>query len=253
QTNVSNRVGAIQIVVGVIMLLIGILFAFLGNRMFRLVMFASGFVYLGFGVLLICIRVHPPGDSAGRTVGYIIAGSVCGVIGGILFACVWWLGLAGVGSLGGIALATLILSLKDGSLIQSPIGRGFFVAGLAALAIVLIFVLEKYIVILSTSFFGSLATFVGIDCFAKTGFRFILFLVLTAHSDSLKYYDVNSKVYGMIGGAVAMTAVGCVIQFFIYQEPVGIREYNFRWLRRNQKGDNEEEKILTEPETHHGP
>ncbi|KAJ1929175.1 hypothetical protein IWQ60_001398 [Tieghemiomyces parasiticus] len=243
QAEVSNKIGTIQIVIGIILLIFGLMFAFLGNRLFRVAMFASGFVYLGLGILLLCIRIKPPGDSTGRIIGYLVVAIVLGVVGGFLFASVWWLGLAGVGSLGGIGLAVLILSFKHGGLIPSPVGRGLFVAGLAVAMVLLIFFVEKYVVIISTAFFGALATFVGLDCFIKTGFRFILYLVLTAKEERA-LYETNSKVYGMIGGLLALFVVGSVCQFFLYREPIGIREYNMNWFRRKPR----EEKNLTEPE-----
>ncbi|RKP38426.1 hypothetical protein BJ085DRAFT_30036 [Dimargaris cristalligena] len=227
------------------MLVFGILFAFLGNRLFRLVMFLTGFVYLGLGVLLLCIRIHPPGTSVGHIIGYLVTSGVFGLIGGALFAAIWWLGLAGVGSLGGLAIAAVILSFKNGALITNPIGRGFFIAGMIVLAIVLIFVLEKWIVILSTAFFGSLATFIGLDCFFKTGFRFILYLVVTAKADKL-LYETNGKVYGMIGGMLGLIIIACVVQYMVYKEPIGIREYNLDWVPGRKR--KAQEKILTEPE-----
>ncbi|KAJ1963220.1 hypothetical protein IWQ62_003286 [Dispira parvispora] len=243
QQQASTKIGPIQIAVGVIMLVIGILFTFAGNRLLRAIMFTTGFVVLGMGVLLLCIRIRAPGSSTGLIIAYLVISIVFGIAGGVLFAMVWWLGLAGVGALGGIALSTLILSFKDGGLIRSPIGRGFFIAGIAVLMILLIFLFERVIVILSTAFFGSLAAFVGLDCFIKVGYRFLLYLLLTAKTNRLMY-EVNGKIYGMIGGMLGMTVLGIAIQFYIYKEPVGIREYRFPSWRRNKVS---EDKVLTEP------
>ncbi|KAI8871118.1 hypothetical protein GQ42DRAFT_109169, partial [Ramicandelaber brevisporus] len=201
------------IIAGVICLIFGLLFTFLGNRLIRFIMFLASFCLLSFAILSICMTVkRPEATDRQKYVVYFAVSLSLGFVLGILFACVWFLGLAAIGALGGLTFGMFLIGLKDGFLIPSKGGRIALLIAMVVVDIVLIFILEKHIVILSTAGSGSWILFNGIDLFAQTGFKNIV-SSLTNAAQTGTPYKPNAKVYGMIAGCVLLFILGSVIQY----------------------------------------
>ncbi|KAI8866733.1 hypothetical protein GQ42DRAFT_127802 [Ramicandelaber brevisporus] len=216
----------VRIIAGVICILLGLMFTFLGNRVFRFVMFLSGFFLMTFLIMYLCMVIkRPEANDRTRYLVYFGISLGLGFLLGFLFACVWFLGFAAVGALAGLSFALFLIGLKDGGLITSKGGRAGLIAGLILVFILLIFFLEKHAVILSTAGTGAWTLFNGIDMFAQTGFKDIVANV--ARPDGAVYHT-NGKVYGMVAGTVVVFIIGAVVQYKYYSGPIGIQRIRER-------------------------
>ncbi|KAJ1654446.1 hypothetical protein IWQ61_005630 [Dispira simplex] len=201
-----------DIIAGIILIIVGFLFCFFGRRLFKVVLFLAGFCVVGLLVLLACFRIRPPHeDENTRTILYYVAGIIFGIIGGALCVCFWFVGLALIGVLGGFAIALWLLSLKSGGLITSTWGQVLLIVLCCIAGLILIFFLEKHILIIATAIWGAYAMMIGIDSFAHTGFRKHLSAIF--NGDHGLSYETNPRVYAMIGSLVALALIGILVQY----------------------------------------
>ncbi|KAK9763171.1 hypothetical protein K7432_010403 [Basidiobolus ranarum] len=200
-------------VIATIRIIVGFFFCFLGQRFFKLVLFFAGFVTVGFVAYIVCYKIAPPTTSSKATI-YLVVSIISGIIGGLLFACLWKLGLIAIGGLGGFALSMLILSLKDGLLISNSTARYIFIAVFVIIGMMLILFFEKPLLILGTAITGSYSLVVGIDYFARTGFT--QQLVDFLNGSGQVFYHTTGAVYGMIATLVVLFIIGSVVQFKTY-------------------------------------
>ena len=126
--------------------------------------------------------------------------------------CIWRLGLAAIGALGGFFLALFILSCKSDGVIQSGIGRSIFIAIFCILGAILISFFEKPILILSTSIVGSFSFIYGVDIFAHKGFIQAVRVFLGERSLSATY-ELTGVVIGMLVSVLILAGIGMVVQY----------------------------------------
>ncbi|RKP33665.1 hypothetical protein BJ085DRAFT_39907 [Dimargaris cristalligena] len=208
----SSKILAQDIIAGILLIIIGFMFCFFGRRLFKVVLFLAGFCVLGLLVLLACFRIRPPReDENTRAILYYVAAIIGGIIGGCISVCVWFIGLALIGGLGGFTLSVWLLSLKDGGLITSTWGRVLLMVLLIIAGMIAIFFLEKHVLIIATALWGAYAMMIGIDSFAKTGFREQLSAFFSG--DTAAVYQTNAKVYAMIGSTIALALIGAIVQY----------------------------------------
>ncbi|KAJ1954653.1 hypothetical protein GGI12_005742, partial [Dipsacomyces acuminosporus] len=206
-------ISASGIVAGVILLIVGLFFNYLGVKIIKLLIFLTGFCVIGGLVLYAEYKIRPPRqDEKGRAIGYLVGAGVLGLLGGALLIFLYKVGIALLGGLGGFAIASWILSLKSGGLIPSEGGRIGFIIGFVVLGIVAILFLERPAIIVASSIWGAYALFIGIDCFARTGFQDATLTFLKTPGAK---FTVTPKVYGMIAGMAVSAVLGIIIQFII--------------------------------------
>ncbi|KAI8324176.1 hypothetical protein GQ54DRAFT_78379 [Martensiomyces pterosporus] len=194
----SNH-GAIQasgIIAGVVLIILGLFFNYLGVKIVKLLIFLAGFCVVGGLVLYAEYKIRAPLET---------------IAGGILIF-LYKVGIALVGALGGFAVATWILSMKSGGLIHSDVGRIIFIVVMIIIGMIAVLFLERPAIIVASSVWGAYALFVGIDCFAKTGFQYTALTFLNAPGAK---FETTPKVYGMIAGMAISALLGIVIQFII--------------------------------------
>ncbi|EME81936.1 uncharacterized protein MYCFIDRAFT_17490, partial [Pseudocercospora fijiensis CIRAD86] len=160
-------------VAGAILIIAGLILAFVGikHRPTQTFLSTSLLIALGIEVLVIYL-MHPPVPDAIQG-AYVVAGVVGGCLLGSLalifkevsegFGCV----------LGGFCFAMWLLTLAPGGLIQNQVGRiiliGVFCA--ACFSLYISRYTRVYGIIGCTSFAGSVAFVLGIDCFSKAGLK----------------------------------------------------------------------------------
>jgi hypothetical protein len=146
----------------IILILAGVLSCFWGYRIFKVVLGILGFLL---GAYLAAYFVY--GWSGGNEIFTIIAAIVGGIIGGSLITFLYFVGIFALGACGAWILAVMITS-GSGHEIHLVV-----MIILAAIGGVLALVFQKLIIILSTSFSGSLCVFSGIYFIADGGFSSI--------------------------------------------------------------------------------
>lgn len=97
--------------------------------------------------------------------------------------------------LGGFCLSMWFLSVKEGGLIQSTMGRAIFIGCMSAAVFALSFshYTRTYGLMGSIAFSGATITMLGIDCFSRAGWKeFWLYLwgrLLNSNNSAISYTD----------------------------------------------------------------
>ncbi|ORX94154.1 hypothetical protein K493DRAFT_315623 [Basidiobolus meristosporus CBS 931.73] len=202
-------------VIAIVMIVVGFFFCFFGHRFFKTVIFLAGFVAVGFLAYVTCYKISDPNTGTKSTI-YLVVAVVAGILGGCLFMCVWKLGIAAIGALGGFALGMFILSLGDGMLIAGSTGRVMFIIALIVVGIVGIFFFEKHVVIVGTAMAGAYMLIVGIDYFIGTGFT--QHLVAFLNGAGQVFYHTNGRVYAMLASMAVLAVIGAVVQYRSFRQ-----------------------------------
>ncbi|KAL1917310.1 uncharacterized protein VTP21DRAFT_4966 [Calcarisporiella thermophila] len=193
-----------EIVGAIILIAVGLYFALFGYRYFKVTMF-----FVGLYCVTVLVSAALLNTSAASNPALLLGVSLgVGVLGGLILACCWFIGLYFLGGLGGFFAAMFVLSLKTGGLIESNTGRIIFIIVMCVVGVLLIAFLEKPIVIIFTSFIGSFSLFFGIDFFAQTGLRTSVDAFL--HGGQ---FVATGKVYGMLAGMAIFFLIGLFVQF----------------------------------------
>jgi len=132
------------------LVVLGLLFCFFGYRIFRVLLVFAGAIIGAGGAIAAANHLWPQMIPAA-----IIAGIVGGLVGGMLMIVAYYVGVF----LAGASFAASIATVLTGATSQNPqlvaIIPAAIVGGILAL------VLQKLIIILATSFMGSLITVIG--------------------------------------------------------------------------------------------
>jgi len=136
------------------LVVLGLLFCFFGYRIFRVLLVFAGAIIGAGGAIAAANHLWPQVIPAA-----IVAGIVGGLVGGILMIVAYYVGVF----LAGASFAASIATVLTGATSQNPqlvaIIPAAIVGGILAL------VLQKLIIILATSFMGSLTTVIGAGYF----------------------------------------------------------------------------------------
>ncbi|KAJ2722946.1 hypothetical protein GGI07_002958 [Coemansia sp. Benny D115] len=201
------------IVAGIALIVIGVFFNYFGIKFYKVLLFMAGFCVTASLVLYAEYKIRSPReDEHGRQVWYLAVAAVVGLLGGALMIFLANVGIALVGALGGFALASWILSMKTGGVIHSDVGRILFIVAMVIIGMLLAFFLKKPVIIVSSSIWGSYALFVGIDCFARTGFQYTALDFLNTPG---AVYVTSPKVYAMIACMAISALLGIFVQFWL--------------------------------------
>ncbi|KAG0241431.1 hypothetical protein BGW41_005889 [Actinomortierella wolfii] len=199
-------------IVAIVLMVAGFLFAFFGHRFFRITLFLAGFYVLSTLAWIALANIEPKEGWGNREWIYLGVAGAAGIIGGALFLCFWRLGFAAIGAMAGFYLAVFILSWKESGVITQSVPRTIFIVIFVIIGIIVTFFIERHVVIIGTAIVGSGSFFLGLDNFVKTGFSNALNAFLDGKHPS--GYELNAKVYGMLGGTLAMIIVGTCFQYY---------------------------------------
>ncbi|CAG8448586.1 2098_t:CDS:2 [Ambispora leptoticha] len=207
---------------GIILISIGLLYTFFGIRFFKITVFLVGF-YIGAILAWIVLTNVEPSDGYGNSSGiiYLAVTLVTGLILGSIAVCCSDIAIYLLGALGGYSLALFVLSWSDNGVIQSKNGRIIFIIVLTLLGAILTFVFEDAIIILSTALIGAYSIIFGIDLFAHTGFTESVQEFLDGNHQVV--YSVDTKVYLMLAGVLALFIIGTIFQWRVHRGEFGRR------------------------------
>ncbi|KAJ3409006.1 hypothetical protein HDV05_004655, partial [Chytridiales sp. JEL 0842] len=204
-----------QGILGAVLIAIGLFLLIAGFKLWKPTIFLAGFLLassIGYTILL---RVEPAQgyDPSARDNILLFGSLAIGLLGGLIVLCVRQVGLAAIGAIGGYALAIFILGFTNNGIIQVGWGRIVFILAFIIIAIVLVFFVEKWVVIVSTSMAGAYLVVLGIDMYAKTGFAMASqsFFQSGTRFDST-VFTVNGKVIAMTASVAVLAIVGVVVQ-----------------------------------------
>ncbi|KAJ1567773.1 hypothetical protein HK405_004801 [Cladochytrium tenue] len=199
-------------VVGAVGILLGLFLVFFGFRLYKPTLFAAGFVF-GAAVGYVILSRAEANAYPSRDVVLVVGSLACGLLLGCLTLCFHSFAVAMLGAAGGLFLALWILTWHAGGVISTDYGRIILMVVLAIAGALLAFYLERWAVIVLTSFIGSYITVLGIDCFAQTGFTQAAVNFLTGNNKlDFADFDVNGKVITLAIVVVVLTLIGIFVQ-----------------------------------------
>jgi len=192
---------------------IGLFLCFLGYRFFRPMLFLAGFALFGLIAYIGAINISPlqPGNTLQMTI-YLVVIVVIGLVGGILMAVFWKLGLFALGLIGGFFLAMFVLALIPSGVIPSPIISAIVIVVVALICAILVFKFERPMVIISTAVAGAFIFILGVDFFVQTEFA----ASLASYLSGTGVYTPDGRTYGMLAGLAVTAVLGMVVQFRFY-------------------------------------
>ncbi|PVU90596.1 hypothetical protein BB559_004562 [Furculomyces boomerangus] len=196
---------------GIVLIILGFTFTFCGRKLVKVLVFISGFAFTVIFVLVIAYRIRAPqpGENA-RALIYLIIAIITGFLGGGFAVWSYKFGLFVVGALGGFAVSSYIIAWSGKSLFADNWIRFVFILVFCIIGGFLVVFFERPAMIFCTSIYGSYALFVGIDCFARVGFKELVFSILHNVQAPTK---TSPAVYGFLAGTILVSAIGMLFQF----------------------------------------
>ncbi|KAM0804730.1 hypothetical protein BDR22DRAFT_817809 [Usnea florida] len=232
-------------IAGPILILTGVLYTLIGIRIKWLHIFLStAYIFALAVAILIEFVMHTPVSNAAQG-AYVVAACVTGLVAGggsLLFGDV----TQGISlCLGGFCFSMWVLILRPGGTIPNTTGKIILISCLTvgAPALYISRHTRPYSLIGTTSFAGSTATVLGIDCFSRAGLKeFWLYIwninneVFPLHYDGP--YPITRGIQAETGAIVIICAMGVVSQMRVWKMIKQRQEQTAREQRRNDEEDN---------------
>jgi len=201
---------------GAILIVLGLLLAFCGNKFMTVVIsLVTALAVCIFGIYLTSMfvdSVFSP-EKVWEHAVWVILGiwAIIGIIAGVFIGKKRKWGIAVVGAFGGVMLG-LLLTTIFGSLISNAVVYYLIIAVCGILAFLIAFKVEKFVLILSTSFIGSYFIVRGISMYAG-GFPSETSLH-TMVRDGLVDWSTFPKIFfAYLAGIFVLTIGTTVFQF----------------------------------------
>lgn len=145
---------------------------------------------------------------------YICVSCGIGLIGAVIFMFVFPIALYFIGAVCGIFFAVFVMSWKESLVIQVKIARICFIVGMGVVFAFALYLLESYIVILSTSFIGAYLFIMGLDLFAHTGFINSWRLIFDGNQYHYNAYIMGLPTYVMLSFVIFLTLASAGWQYY---------------------------------------
>ena len=200
-------------IAGVVLILTGTTYALIGIKNRWISIFLSTAYLVGISVLvLIDYVMHPPVSDAVQG-AYFVAVFLTGCIfggGALIFKEI----TESLGCLlGGFCLGMWFLTLKSGGVVEGSTGVGILLAVFCIVGWLPFFskYTRDYALIGSTSFSGSTALTLGIDCFSRSGYKEFWLYIWNLNSD---LFPLNTNTYPLTRGMrveIAVIVIGTIV------------------------------------------
>lgn len=178
---------------------VGLLMCFYGYRIFRLVLALFGVVMGAVGAGIVGYQLAP-----GNTAVAIFCACIGGLLGGVLFVAIYYIGLFFFGAGFGAAIAAAIM----GS--HSPNAATFVIIAFAVIGGIIALLLQRIIIIVGTALEGA------------SMLTSVLWIIYTGYPLSKLGQEYpkmkQEQSYVFLGGMAALALAGIVIQFITTSE-----------------------------------
>jgi len=185
------------IIAAVIFGIIGLAYCFWGYHLFRPTLFITGSIVVSSIAFSVLVKYQLITDR----LMLILASIGFGLLGGALFVCCMSVGIAMIGAVGGAVLGHIIISAAG---ITLPIARIAIIVGLAVLGCILVCMLERPMIIASTSLAGAYILIFCIDLVVNAGIAF----------DAINHASPVQQSYLEYGGVGGAALLGMLYQWF---------------------------------------
>ncbi|CAG8449666.1 12261_t:CDS:2 [Ambispora leptoticha] len=198
-------------IVGIILIIVGIIYCFYGRKHYRLTMFLLGYYIGALITWIILTNFEPQHYRAVVSTIILIISLVVGLIVGLLTMCCADLAIWALGGLGGYAFALFLLAFADNGIIHSHAVRAIFIVIFVVAGVILMMFFKNTVIILATAFIGAYSIMLGIDMFARTGFKESVRSFMDGQHDVV--YHATTEVYLMLAALFILFVLGTIYQW----------------------------------------
>ncbi|KAI9349472.1 hypothetical protein DFJ73DRAFT_833681 [Zopfochytrium polystomum] len=211
----AERLTPFSIIMSIYLFCSGFMILFFGHRLFKPVLFVSGFNLIALIVLYIIHAVSNRTGSYYNESIYFVSAFVAGFMGGLLLTCIWRAGVFAVGSLLGYTVSTLLLSFLPTTAVN-PIARSLLIlATTIALGVAICF-WERHLLVAATAVPGALYVSCAIDLYTRCGLLDAQEAYIAARdppvSVSTGAVGSRGRFVALVSACVILAAVGAVVQ-----------------------------------------
>lgn len=225
---------------GMAALVVGISFLFFGIRLFKTTIATVGGIVFGLGMFALIGLVEDEDflndlhSENIKTGSYLVFCCISTIMGGILALRVWKIALLALGSMSGFFFATYVYTM--GAYEMDDLSKQILFGGCSVIGGLLTMVFERTVIVVATSFLGSISLCSGIDIFAKTGFnKSMVYLVFTIWSGKLDEQDFQRIFHDnmIICSSGVIGIIGVVIQLLFTGK--GVSSYSTEERKRSRR------------------
>ncbi|KAI8059837.1 hypothetical protein BDF21DRAFT_370083 [Thamnidium elegans] len=199
---------------GIVCIIFGLYFSILGYRFFRPTLGLVGFVFFATMTWIGLINNEPAGGWPLGDLIYICVSTGLGILGAFMFMFFYQVGVYLLAALGGFYFAVYFLSWNEDLVITIKVARVCFIIGVNILGTCVLYFIETYMVIFSTSLMGSYLFYFGLDFFAHTGFINPWLLIFDGNANHHNTYLMNKPVHVMLGFVIVNTLISFGWQYY---------------------------------------
>ncbi|KAG9306466.1 hypothetical protein G9A89_003576 [Geosiphon pyriformis] len=208
----ASKITVHSTILGILLIALGFVYCFFGRRFFRVTIFILGF-YIGSIIAWVILTNAEPSKGYGKGAATIllVVSLVFGLLIGLLAVCCADFAVYMLGGLGGYVLAIFILAWGNDGIITSKAGRIIFILAFIIAGVILTMLFKNILIILSTSLIGAYSIILGIDIFARTGFKESVRHFMDGNHGII--YHASGKVYGLLVALLVLFIAGSVFQW----------------------------------------
>mmetsp|Transcript_22130 Transcript_22130/g.32931 ORF Transcript_22130/g.32931 Transcript_22130/m.32931 type:complete len:249 (+) Transcript_22130:42-788(+) len=196
-----------DIILSVLGIIFGLIIGCFGYKLFRYVLFVVGFT-IGSGITYGLLESLADLDDWAN----ILIAVVVGLIVGVLSMVLWIIGLFALGALCGVIVACVIQSTADNGLIQEDWGIYLMISLFALFFGIIAVVLQKLVIILSTSTLGAYAVIasIGVLSYPEGSFGKV---IQAAIENDFDIIDADWRTYVLLASWAVLAVIFVIIQF----------------------------------------
>ncbi|KAI8096905.1 uncharacterized protein BX664DRAFT_346929 [Halteromyces radiatus] len=203
-----------QALTGIVCMMIGIYFMVFGFRFFRPTLGFTGFVFFAVMTWIGLTNNEPASGYPNTDLLYVCVSAGMGLVGAGLGVFFFVISIYMVGGLGGFYFAVWILSWKASLIITVKVAQICFIIGVGLVTAILLYLLETYILIMSTAFIGAYLVLFGLDFFAHTGMLNAWLLIFDANPNHFNSYMIQRPVLVMLSFVAVLFLMSVGWQYY---------------------------------------
>ncbi|CAO3613339.1 unnamed protein product [Cunninghamella blakesleeana] len=187
-----------QAFTGIVCILIGLYFMVLGFHFFRPTLGLTGFVFFAVMTWIGLTNNEPASGYQNTEILYICVSAGLGLVGAFMGVFFFNVTIYLIGALAGFYFSVWLLSWKASLLITVKVAQICFIIGIGVVGALSVYLLETYIIILSTAFIGAYLVLFGLDFFTHTGMLNAWLYIFDSNPNHYNAYIIQKPVLIML-------------------------------------------------------
>lgn len=200
---------------GAVGIVAGLLLTIFGLRLMKPTLFISGYVFMMLVGIMLLARLEPAGGYQNPELVIMLGSSAMGLVGGLFALAFYRVGMSMLGATTGSLFAMFTLSFSPVTVMNSDVSRLIYILVFGFIGAILVHFAEAYVVMLTTSLFGSYVFIASVDIFAQTGLLSDFTKFITGQSRFTSFKD-DLHVLLMLAAMLVLAIIGMVVQYRNY-------------------------------------